>query len=234
MHQRTDPEHDHALENWKRVRRLWSWMGRSDGDAMILRLLARYTAGAPLSALQRALLGHRQGAGVLRRKSAEAIVAPLLALPYPGQERSSLRLSSYEGPAPRAFLSHLRGLTEDQHFELAECWVAYLRRSRDDAPPPWQPTAAGPTLPAAAPAAPNAEIDLALLELRLARVELAGERLWRQSAADGEPELHARRSAWHEERRALIEEFRRARQTLASTEWLQAARDSQPLAARAV
>jgi hypothetical protein len=231
MHQRierADPEHPHALENWQRVRALWTWTGRRDGDAMILRLLARYTVGAPLTALQRAMLGHRQGAGILRRKSAEAIVAPLLALPYPGQERSALRLPSYEGPAPRAFLNHLRSLTEDQHFELAECWVAYLRRSRADAPPPWQPTAAAPQLPAAT----SAEFDLALLELRLARVELAGERLWRQTEADGD--LHARRSAWLEERRALLEEYRRARQAWQPLLTGPVARDSQPMAARAV
>lgn len=220
MYEQTERvEHEYALENWKRVRTLWYWMGRQEPDTQILRLLERYTVGAPLSALQRAMHGHRQGAGVLRRKSAEAIVAPLLALPYPGQERAKIRLGSYEGPAPRALLNHLRGLGDDQHFELAEAWVAYLRRARDEAPQLWQATAATPKTPPPTAATLPTEFDLAMIELRLARIEIAGERLLRlQSASAGEHEqreLHARRSAWLQERRALLEEYQRVRQMLA-------------------
>lgn len=133
-----------ALENWRRVRRLWSWTGRRESDRQTIRLLDHYSVGAPISALARAMLGHPQGAGRLRRRSAEAIVAPLLAIAYPGQEHCALSLASGTGPLLPEFRAYLRELSIDQHFELAEHWIAILRCERDDEPPAWQSTLAGP------------------------------------------------------------------------------------------
>lgn len=203
-----------ALENWARVRSLFRWTGRNESDRIIWRLLKRYTVGAPLAALRRAALGHPQGAGRLRRKSAEAIVAPLLAVPYPGNERCTLWDAKRETPIPRAFREHLLGLTEHARYDLAEHWVEFLRRERDDPPAPWtiERNESAEVIREPCGSVTEKTVDLALLELRLVEVALRGEALRQEcQRAASDRRLAARLERWLEEQAELLEQIRRFR-----------------------
>jgi hypothetical protein len=121
-------------DNWERVCALWAWLGRTERDSRLLRLLTRHAPLAPISALKRAQLGDRRGAGKLRARSARALVGPLLGVRFDVPADEADRLREYDGPAASEVRAQLRALSEKQRLDLAEEWVDYLRRERADPP----------------------------------------------------------------------------------------------------
>jgi hypothetical protein len=122
-----------SKDNWNRVCALWAWLGRTETDSRLLRLLARHAPLAPISALKRAQRGDRRGAGKLRGGSAQALVGPLLGVRFDVPADAD-RLRDYDGPASSEVRAQLRSLSAKQRLDLAEHWVDYLRREREDAP----------------------------------------------------------------------------------------------------
>jgi hypothetical protein len=152
------------LSNWQRLQQLWSWLGRGESDARLLHVLRRYAPKAPLKALERARLGDARGAGRMRPGSARAIVGPLLGVMYSGED-IWVQMHDYDGPAPLALRAHLRTLSTQQHIDLAEHWVDYLRQDRADMPAPWpMPAANSGTLAPPPDPAPVLEQLLALMQ----------------------------------------------------------------------
>jgi hypothetical protein len=123
-----------ANDNWNRVCALWAWLGRSETDNRLLRLLSRHAPLAPISALKRAQLGDRRGAGRLRDASARALVGPLLGVRFDVAVEEAKPVREYDGPASSDVRAQLRLLSAKQRLDLAEHWIDYLRRERDDAP----------------------------------------------------------------------------------------------------
>lgn len=118
---------DMALDNWRRVRNLFGWFGWAESDEALLRRIARLARDAPHSALKRAQLGHRQGAGRLRRSSARKLVGPLLGVELGAHDELVAR-SAARVP------TSLRAASDEALRQLAEHWVDYLCRDRDDPP----------------------------------------------------------------------------------------------------
>lgn len=136
-------KHPDAQENWRRVKALWFWTGRTDDDVQIAKRLGAY---ALTETLQRARLGHEHAAGRFQRGKVERIVGAVLGVDYlSGLPRSVLH--EYRGPGDKAFVAHLRSLPEQELFDVAEGWVNYLTRTVDHAPPAWKPPAPPPTYP---------------------------------------------------------------------------------------
>jgi hypothetical protein len=127
-----------ALANWQRVRSFWLWTGRTDDDKRILKLLSRYAPEAPINALRRAQLGHPHGGGQMRPGGARALVGAVLGIRYIGPHHHAARVEEFSGLTPSDLRAYLRALREFEHLDLAEHWLDYLRRERDDRPAAWE------------------------------------------------------------------------------------------------
>lgn len=120
-------ERERARANWRRLREFATFLGlHGIPDERLLTLIARTAPDAPLQALQRARLGHRQGAGRMRLSNAQYLVGAFLGVSYPNKD-SPERV----GPCANAVAAHVRQelgrLPDETLFALADDWVDYLR-----------------------------------------------------------------------------------------------------------
>lgn len=126
---------ERAIANWRRVRDFFAFLGRTDHDLRLLTLIARAAPGAPCVSLGRARLGHRQGAGRMRRASAQCLVGPFLGVEY-GSGGRVRRLARCAGAVTQGWRERLIGLSDDALFALADQWVDYLCGQRSGPPDP--------------------------------------------------------------------------------------------------
>jgi hypothetical protein len=129
---------ERARANWRRLREFATFLGlHGSPDERLLSVIARTAPGAPLQALQRARLGHRQGAGTMRLRNAQYLVGPFLGVTYPNKDTAE-RVR----PCPNAVAAQVRQdiacLPDDALFALADDWVDYLRCKRKT--PPQRPS----------------------------------------------------------------------------------------------